>query len=87
MLIGGKSSDFTDEVPDEFVVGSDLALAGTLLGLEGVDGGLDLASIQYTVIPLSNVMVHRASTNFCNLSGYLSPPTRLPPITGSQLLC
>ena len=39
-LIGGKSGDFTDEVPDEFVVGSVLALAGAWLGLEGVDGGL-----------------------------------------------
>ena len=36
--------------------------------------------------PLSNVNVRRASPNFCNLSGYLSPPTRLPPIAGSQLL-
>ena len=39
-LIGCESGDFTDEVPDEFVVGSVLALAGAWLGLEGVDGGL-----------------------------------------------
>ena len=37
-LIGSESGDFTDEVPDEFVVGSVLALAGAWL--EGVDGGL-----------------------------------------------
>ena len=36
--------------------------------------------------PLSNVNVCRASPKFCNLSGYLSPPTRLPLIAGSQLL-
>ena len=26
--------------------------------------------------------VRRASPNFCNLSDYMSPPTRLPPIAG-----
>ena len=36
--------------------------------------------------PLSNVNAHRASPNFCNLSGYLSPLTRLPLIAGSQTL-
>ena len=36
--------------------------------------------------PLNNVNVRRMSLNFCNLSGYFSPPTRLPPIAGSQML-
>ena len=36
--------------------------------------------------PLSIVNVCRGSPNFCNLSGYFSPLTRLPPIAGSQLL-
>ena len=43
-------------------------------------------SLDDSGIPLSIVNVRRASPNFCNLSGYLSPPTRLPPIAGSQLL-
>ena len=36
--------------------------------------------------PLSIVNVLRASPNFYNLSGYLSPPRRLPPIAGLQML-
>ena len=32
------------------------------------------------------VNVHRASQNFCNLSGYLLTPARLPPIAGSPML-
>ena len=36
--------------------------------------------------PLSIVNVHRASPNFSSLCDYLSPPTRLPPIAGSQTL-
>ena len=43
-------------------------------------------SLDDSAIPLSIVNVHRVSPNFCKLSGYLSPPTRLPPIAGSQLL-
>ena len=42
-------------------------------------------SLDDSGIPLSIVNIDRASPNFCNLSGYLSPPTRLPPIAGSQL--
>ena len=34
----------------------------------------------------SNANVRRASSNFCNFSGYLSPPTRLPAIARSQKL-
>ena len=43
-------------------------------------------SLDDSGIPLSIVNVRRASPNFCNLSGYLLPPTRLPPIARSQLL-
>ena len=43
-------------------------------------------SLDDSGIPLSIVNVRRGSPNFCNLRGYLSPPTRLPPIAGSQLL-
>ena len=32
------------------------------------------------------VNIHRSSPIFCNLSCYLSPPTRLLPIPGSQIL-
>ena len=43
-------------------------------------------SIDNSVKPLSIVNVRRASPNFCNLQGYLSPSTRLPSIVGSQTL-
>ena len=36
--------------------------------------------------PLSIVNVQRMSPNFCNLRGYFSPPTRLPPNVGSKML-
>ena len=36
--------------------------------------------------PLNIVNILRGSPNFCNLSGYFSPPTRLPPIARSQTL-
>ena len=36
--------------------------------------------------PLNIVNVCRGSPNFCNLSGYLAPPTWLPLIAGSQML-
>ena len=38
--LSNSSSDFTDEVPNEFAVGSFIALAGAWLGLEGVNSGL-----------------------------------------------
>ena len=43
-------------------------------------------SLDDSGIQLSIVNVRRVSPNFCNLSGYLSPPTGLPPIAGSQML-
>ena len=36
--------------------------------------------------PFSVVNARRAFTYFCNLSGYLAPTTRLPPIAESQTL-
>ena len=43
-------------------------------------------SLDHSVKPLSSVNFRRASPNFYNLSGYISPFTRLPPIAGSQTL-
>ena len=43
-------------------------------------------SLDDSVKPVSKVNVLRASPKFCSLSGYLSPPIRLPPMAGSQML-
>ena len=50
------------------------------------DPALLSKSLNHSGNTLSIMNVHKASTNFCNLSGYSSPTTRLPPIAGLLML-